>query len=201
MHMRTPHTDGEDAARLAEQVTLQDGSHVLIRPLLEQDRPSIVALFAGLSLESRAQRFHSAGLRITPAVIDLVTAGYVLVATWDGVVVALASFQPQHDLAMAEAAIVVADAEQRRGIGTALTQRLVRDAWSAGIRQLRAEIVDSNRGVLALLRTLGVPPTRHVHALGLITVEVQLRAVPGPLKETILGHSRYLALNPDLGHF
>ena len=75
---------------------------------------------------------------------------------------------------MAETAIVVADAEQGHGIGTALAQRLMRDARSAGIRRLRAEIVGSNRGVLALLKTLGVPLTRHARALGLITVEVEL---------------------------
>jgi GNAT superfamily N-acetyltransferase len=163
MCLRIPCSDGEP-------VRLRDGGFVLIRPLLQSDRPSVVSLFAGLSPESRAQRFHSSSLRITPAVIDLVTAGHVLVATRDEAVVALASWHPRHDPALAEVAIVVADAEQRRGIGTALTQRLVWDACSAGIRRLRVE-VGSNRGVFTLLRTLGVSTTRQARRLGLTTLE------------------------------
>jgi GNAT superfamily N-acetyltransferase len=173
MHARTPSTDGMDAARPAERVALRDGGHVLIRPLLEQDRSSVALLFAGLSPESRAQRFHSSSLQITPAVIDIVTAGHVLVAAKDEGLVGLASYHPQHDAAPAEVAVVVADAEQRRGIGTALLARLARDARSAGICRLQA-IVGYNRGVPALLRTLGAPMTRHARGLDLITVELEL---------------------------
>jgi L-amino acid N-acyltransferase YncA len=168
-------TSTEDAARLTERVTLGNGDHVLIRPLREQDRSSVVALFAGLTPESLAQRFLSAGVRITPAVIDHVTAGRVLVATRDERVVALASFHPQHDPTLADTAIVVADAEQRRGIGTALFQRLMRDAWCAGIRQLRAEVSGTNYGMRALLRALDLPMT-YGYARGEITVEVDLSA-------------------------
>jgi L-amino acid N-acyltransferase YncA len=161
-------------ALLAERVALRDGGHVLIRPLLAQDRPSVEALFDGLSPESRAQRFLSSSMRVTPAVIDLVTAGYVLVATRAGSIVALASFHPRRDPTLAEMAVVVADAEQRRGIGAALTRCLMRDAWSAGIRRFQAEIMASNRGVRALLRTLAVPVTRHGYSLGEITIEIEL---------------------------
>jgi GNAT superfamily N-acetyltransferase len=168
-------TSTEDAARLTERVTLRDGGHLLIHPLREQDRPSVAALFAGLSPESRAQRFLSAGVHITPAVIDWVTAGHVLVATRGENVVALASFHPQRDPALAETAIVVADTEQRRGIGTALFQRLIRDAWCAGIHRLRAEVAGSNYRMRALLRTLGVPMT-YAYAQGQVTVEIDLIA-------------------------
>lgn len=175
--MRTPHTDGEDAAGRGQRVALRDGGHALVRPLREQDRPSVVSLIAGLSPESRAQRFHLSSLHITPAVIDLVTAGRALVATREGRVVALASYHPQHDPTLAEVAIVVADAEQRHGIGTALCRRLIRDARCAGICRLIAEIEGSNRGMLALLRALDLPMT-HARAWGVITVEVVL--CPGP---------------------
>jgi RimJ/RimL family protein N-acetyltransferase len=160
-------------AQLAERVALRECGAVIIRPLRAQDRPRVVALFTGLSPESRAERFHSAGLHITPAIIDLVTAGHALVALRDGRVVGLASYRPQRDATLAELGIVVADAEQRRGIGTALCQRLLRDACCAGIRRLQADIVNSNRGMLALLKTLGVPMT-HTRAPGEITVQVEL---------------------------
>jgi L-amino acid N-acyltransferase YncA len=161
-------------------VAVRDGGHVLIRPLLAQDRPGVVSFLAGLSPESRAQRFHSSSMPITPGVIDLATGGHALVATRHGAIVALASFHPQSDLVQAELAIVVADAEQRRGIGTALAQRLVRDAAGAGIHRLQAEVASSNRGVLALLRALGLPMVRHAHGLGLMTVDVELCPAPAP---------------------
>jgi ribosomal protein S18 acetylase RimI-like enzyme len=181
-----PCTDIDDVGRLAERVALHDGGFVCIRPLLESDRAGVISLFSGLSPESRTQRLHSSSLRITPLVIDLVTAGYVLDATRDGAVVALASYHPRHDPELAEAAIVVADADQRRGIGTALTQRLVRDARRAGIRRLQAE-VGSNRGVFALLRTLGISPVRPARRLGLTTVEVEVWAGPTSPEQPIHG--------------
>jgi L-amino acid N-acyltransferase YncA len=166
-------TGGDDAAGRGERVALGDGGHALVRPLREGDRPGVVSLFAGLSPESRARRFHSSGLHITPALIDLVTAGRAFVATREGRLVALASFHPLHDPTLAELAIVVADAEQRRGIGTALCRHLIRDARFAGIRRLIAEIEGSNPGMLALLRALDVPMTQ-ARAWGIITVEVEL---------------------------
>jgi L-amino acid N-acyltransferase YncA len=157
-------------------VTLRDGSQVLIRPLRGRDRPRVAALFAGLSPETRALRFHSAGVHVTPALLDMVTAGHALVATRSDDVIALASFLAQRDATVAEVAIVVADHEQRHGIGTALMQRLMRDALHAGIHRLRADVVADNRGMLALLKTLAVPLTRRAHSRGEITIDVELAA-------------------------
>jgi L-amino acid N-acyltransferase YncA len=166
-------TSTEDAARLTERATLRDGDHMLIRPLRQQDRPGVVALFACLSPKSRAQRFHSESLQITQADIDMATAGHVLVATQQSRIVALASFHPQRDPALAETAIVVADAKQRRGIGTALFQRVMRDARSAGIRRLQAEVLSSNYGMRELLRKLSVPLT-YAYARGQMTIDIDL---------------------------
>ena len=44
---------------------------------------------AGLSPESRAQRFQSAAVAVTPATLDMVTGGHVLVANLGGWLVAL----------------------------------------------------------------------------------------------------------------
>jgi acetyltransferase len=177
MEMMINCADGDVAASHGEYVALRDGGYVLVRPLQEHDRPSVVSLFADLSPESRAYRFLSSSMQITPAIIDRVTTGHALVATSAGCVVALGSFHPQHDPTLAEVALVVADREQRRGIGAALSRRLLHDARCAGIRRLSAEVADSNRGLQALIRALDVPFTR-THSRGVIRLEADL--YPGP---------------------
>src|SRR5579885_747345 len=103
---------------------LRDGAQVLIRPFEPADRAGGEALFARLSPETRALRFHSAGLRMTPATVDLVTMGHALVAEREGRIVALASYSPLRDPTRAEMSIAVEDAEHGRGIGTALFDQL-----------------------------------------------------------------------------
>jgi L-amino acid N-acyltransferase YncA len=156
-----------------QSVVLRDGRRVSIRQLQPQDQAEVAALFERLSPHSLAQRFHSAGTRITAAVLDVVTAGHVLVAEVEGGIVALASYNPLPDRCEAQTAIVVDDANQRRGIGKALCHRLCRDAQSMGIRRLRADVLSSNRGMFRLLRGLHFPMT-HTIAQDVVEVDIEL---------------------------
>jgi RimJ/RimL family protein N-acetyltransferase len=52
----------------------------------------------------------------------------------------------------AEIAFEVADAYQRRGIGSALTRLLVADARAAGVEEVTAFVRSDNSAALALLR-------------------------------------------------
>ncbi|MBV9279985.1 MAG: GNAT family N-acetyltransferase, partial [Chloroflexi bacterium] len=124
---------------------LHDGGRVTIRALRAEDRPAIRALLERLSPESLDRRFHSAGLRITEAVLDVVTSGHVLVAELEGAIVALGNYHPLPDRRQAEVAMVVDDANRGRGIGSVLVQCLSRDAEHAGIQRLRASVQASNR--------------------------------------------------------
>lgn len=168
---------GSCAADSTTRAVLPDGRVLVIRPMVPADRPAIAALLAGLSAESRAHRFHSAAVRITPATLDQVTAGHVLVVALGDHLVALGSYVARPGLSQAELALVVADAEQGRRIGTALGARLARDARRAGLRQLRAEVVGSNRRVLRLMRGLGCGLTS-TWAFGALTVSVELCPEP-----------------------
>lgn len=163
-------------------VVLRDGSRMAVRPLQAEDRSSVRALFERLSQRSLAQRFHSAGLRVTDAVLDTVTAGHVLVAEVEGRIVGLASYYPDAGTCQAEAAIVVEDAYQGRGVGLALGMCLYRDAHRAGIRRLRAEIQGTNRIMIKLLRRLHLP-MKTTLAYGVIQVEITVEPDPadGPL--------------------
>jgi GNAT superfamily N-acetyltransferase len=174
-----PCSERHGATPRTKRVALRDGGHVLIRRLRAADRPGVVALLAGLSPLSRAGRFHSAGVHLTAEVIDQVTAGHVLVATREGGVVALASYHPRCDDMEAEVALVVADAEQRRGIGSALCMCLLREARCAGIRWIWGEIAGSNRGMLTLLHRLDLPLT-YTRAPGVIAIRIALLPDPSP---------------------
>jgi GNAT superfamily N-acetyltransferase len=168
-----PGGKGQCTAGVRTLVVLPDGRPLLIRPLAPGDRPAIAALLARLSTESRAHRFQSAAVGITPATLDQVTAGHVLVAALGDQLVALGSYVARPDATQAELALVVADAEQGRGIGTALGARLAHDARRAGLREFQAEIAGSNRRVLRLLRGLGCGLTS-TWAFGALTVSVEL---------------------------
>jgi acetyltransferase len=52
-------------------------------------------------------------------------------------------------------AIAVADAWQRRGIGTALIERLQRHASASGIRRMMAETLIGNLRMISLARRAG----------------------------------------------
>jgi RimJ/RimL family protein N-acetyltransferase len=151
---------------------LRDGQRVVVRPLQPGDRSQLAALIARLSPRSLAQRFHSVGLHVTPAVLDHMTAGYVLIAELGGQVVALASYHPLPDR-RAEIALVVDEVNQRRGIGTVLCNVLCREAQCAGFARLRAEVLSSNEGMLKLLHGLQRPMTRTT-SYGVVEVEIAL---------------------------
>lgn len=163
-------------------VVLRDGSRMVVRQLRADDRVPVRELFERLSPQSLAHRFHSAGLRITDAVLSTVTSGHVLVADVEGRIVGLASYYPDAGTRQAEAALVVDDAYQGRGIGLALGACLYRDAHLAGIRQLRAEVQGTNRIMIKLLRRLHLPMTI-TWGYGVIQVEITVGPDPadGPL--------------------
>ena len=145
-----------------------------IRPLRQADREGVAALFARLSPDSLFQRFHSAGVRVVDAVLDQVTAGHVLIAEADGSLVGLASYHRGRHRGDAELAIVVDDANQRRGVGTALCKCLSRDAQDAGIQQLRADLLPTNQAMLGVLRALNLP-MHHVSMRDVVQVTLDLR--------------------------
>jgi GNAT superfamily N-acetyltransferase len=82
----------------------------------------------------------------------------------------------------AEVALLVADAYQRRGVGTALLHRVVRLATGAGVEALHAHAHADNTAIVATLRRLGRP--LRVNADGrLVTVSVDLRPQADPEPE------------------
>ncbi len=136
----------------------EDG--VSVRLLEPADSAAVLAVFAGMSARSRLLRFLVAKPQLTAADVRRLVA----VDRRDHVAV-LATTVPDHqpvgiarfvrdgdDLESAELAVEVADAWQRRGVGTMLVTALVPRAIDVGVRRLSAIVAADNEAASRLLR-------------------------------------------------
>jgi GNAT superfamily N-acetyltransferase len=146
-----------------ENVRLRDGSHVLVRAVRPNDKPLFVAGFERLSEESRYLRFM--GYKKVLSVRDLEffteldhadheAIGAIDPFTGEGLAVARYMRYP-HDRFSAEAAVVVIDSWQGRGLGGMLLGRLVARAREHGIERFVATLFTDNRAMLALFQRIG----------------------------------------------
>jgi RimJ/RimL family protein N-acetyltransferase len=129
---------------------------VTVRPLRPGETAVVQAVFDALGPESRLRRFGGAKNVLTSADLDVLarvdSTHHVLVAYADGEPIGIARLVREDDAA--EVAFEVADAWQRRGVGTMLVERLAADARAAGIRSFTADVAPDNLPSKALLRRL-----------------------------------------------
>jgi GNAT superfamily N-acetyltransferase len=146
-----------------EQVRLRDGSHVLVRPVRPDDKPLFVAGFERLSSESRYLRFmgHKKALSVRDLEFftELDHADHEAVGALDpftGEGLAVARYMRyRDDPRAAEAAVVVIDEWQGKGLGSLLLDRLVARARAQGIERFCASLFTDNRAMLALFERIG----------------------------------------------
>lgn len=142
---------------------LPDGTPIRIEPLRRGDRGTVIGLFARLSPESRLRRFLSPKASLSDREVTFLAdvgclerAAMRAVDVRDGSVLGIARYaEHQGQPGVADTAVAVADAVQRRGIGTALMVRLIACARSNGFHQLTATTLWENRPARALMRTTG----------------------------------------------
>jgi acetyltransferase len=144
---------------------LDDGTEVLIRPLVPEDQPLLVEGFEHLSPESRYHRFfspiHELGEQLLVQLTDLDyhdRFAWVAIAIEEGrqVPAAVARyFARAHDPEAVELAITVADEYQGRGIGSLLVPLVARTAAANGFRRLDGQVLAENAPMRALLHDLG----------------------------------------------
>jgi acetyl coenzyme A synthetase (ADP forming)-like protein len=151
-------------------VILRDGSTLRLRPPERADADAILDFFSTLSEQSLYMRFHgfpSLGPEVVEQVLDPDWAerGALLgTLAENGAerVVALANYVRLRDPSAAEAAFAVADAYQRRGIGTRLVEQLAERAARHGIERFVAEVLPDNRRMLGVFSALGFELTREL---------------------------------------
>ncbi|RLP86857.1 GNAT family N-acetyltransferase [Micromonospora sp. CV4] len=153
------------ARRAAEQVTLvlPDGAELAVRPACADDLSAVLDLHEGCSPGSRQRRYLSGAALPRQARLRRLlepSRGLTLIATAtddDGAesVVAMANLLGEGD--EAEAALLVRDDWQRRGLGSALLRRLARHADRAGYAALVLHVQAENTPMLRTLRRLNRP--------------------------------------------
>jgi RimJ/RimL family protein N-acetyltransferase len=139
---------------------LVDGGTAWLRPLRRGETAPVLAVFDAMSRMSRARRFLVAMPRLSAvalaALADVDGHRHVAwIACVDDRPVAVARWVrvgPCH----AEIAYEVADAEQGRGVATALVDAVTTVAAAQGIGRLSATVHPTNGASVALLRRLGL---------------------------------------------
>lgn len=147
-----------------ETWTLADGATVKLRPITPADADIEQALVRGLSSQSRYLRFHNAIRELTPRQLvgftnpDPRNATALIVVHDLGIgeeEIAVARYVICPDRTNCEFAIVVADAWQKRGIGTRLLQALIAHAQARGIKRIYDAVLANNLVMRKLAERLG----------------------------------------------
>jgi len=178
----------------AIDVALPSGVCVVLRPLLFSDRQALHDGYEDLSDESRRLRFFAPPKHLSPSHLEYLTnlddnQRFALVAYErdDPIETGLGVarwFRDRSDQTKAEAAVVVKDDYQRRGLGTALLCALVDEAQSRGITTFTATVLWDNRALLDELASVGA--AIHPGEPGVATVEFSLPGTGAGLRGTAL---------------
>lgn len=138
-------------------VALRDGSLAHVRPMRAGDRALLVNFIQNLSADTLYLRFLHA-LKPEEAVKGLMPGvdQFALVVLRDEIVIGHAIYTVNLP-GKADAAVVVADAYQGKGLGTILLGQLTQAAIAAGISVLEAQVATENAPMLRVLRELGFP--------------------------------------------
>lgn len=177
------------------ELTLRDGGHIRIRPIVADDKAALLAGVQALSPLSRYRRFFSPLKTLSPEMlrwltevdydnhfawvaVDLDTDGHpgVGVARY----IRLAA-----DPRAAEVAVAVNDHHQRRGIGVLLLEVVGLTAREHGIEWLEATVLADNGPTRALVADLG-GHLRWDKDLGALRAVVPIVADAGSLPDPVV---------------
>ena len=132
----------------------------------------------GLSNETRYWRYFSARRELPESEVQHFTVPKpgisIGIAAWLGdEIIGHACYDKIEEEGAAEAAFEVADLHQGRGLGTALFEKLAREARKDGLRRFIAQVLVGNRKMLKVFQDLGLAATSHRED-SVIRVEIEL---------------------------
>ena len=173
-------------------VTLDDGTAVVVRPILPDDKHHVASLFKQMSSQSRYLRYHHAKLRLTRRDLRYLTEvdyfdHFALIAFTVGEsgpsavgVARYIRFAPASD--HAELVLEVIDGHQGRGLGTSLVRLLTQTALEQGVRFFVAYVAPANARVIRWGEEQGGIFTREngVMRLELSLLGTGSKGSPGP---------------------
>lgn len=141
-------------------VRLPGGGSVALRPLRRGETEALEAVFDGMSLGSRAQRYFTPMTRLPSAMVAALAnvdgdRHVAWVAVLGGRPVGLGRYLLD-DAGVAEVAFEVADASRGAGIGTMLLDAVTTVAAARGVRRVRAAVLPGNEPSRRMVARLGV---------------------------------------------
>jgi acyl-CoA synthetase (NDP forming)/RimJ/RimL family protein N-acetyltransferase len=162
----------------ASTVVLGDGDTALIRPLTPDDRDELRAFHERQSSESKYRRYFSAKPSLSDTELDhFTTIDFVnrvaLAVERHGEFIGWASYERWPNRDDAEAAFMVDDRHQGKGIATLLLEHLAAIARTNGIRRFTAEVLADNRPMLTVFARAGWPLQRRFDS-GVVDVDFEL---------------------------
>jgi GNAT superfamily N-acetyltransferase len=144
----------------AESVNRTQASHggPEIRQACAADHDGIRDFLGGLSLQSRYLRFFTGASPTRPAMLRVLAGGSeridIVVAVDGGAIIGhgmACDLAGPGDARATEIGVVVADARQGRGVGSALVRALLARALARGVTAVTMEVLAENRQVLGMI--------------------------------------------------
>ena len=157
---------------------------MLVRPIEATDKAKLAAGLTGLSETSRQRRFLGPKPRLTRAELRYLTEvdghdhfAVVAVTPETGDIVASARWiRLEGDPEAAEAAVVVCDALQGKGLGKQLARMLADAALREGVHRIHATMLSDNPPAHALMRVIAARLSAGAHDRGTHEVVAELAA-------------------------
>lgn len=164
------------------EVTIRDGSELLMRPIEADDKEALAQGFARLSEESRYRRFFAPLSRLNATDLRYLTEidhhnheAIIALDPVGGEAVGVARFVRSVEPTAAEVAVTVIDDWQGRGLATTMLELLVVRAREEGIERFLALILEQNDAAIELFKALSVDdPEPKRSASGHIELQIEL---------------------------
>ena len=144
--------------------TLADGTKLTLRHIAPTDADREQAFVHGLSAQSSYLRFHGTIKDLSKKDLKKFTEpdsrnAVALIVLHSGESgeeeIGVARYMIDPDRANCEFAIVVADAWQKRGIGTSLMNALISHLQVSGVKQISGSVLKSNSAMLKFIKQMG----------------------------------------------
>lgn len=165
---------------------LEDGLHVLVRPICKEDAPRLREGFRSLSQLARRRRFlehvdelsdeHIAAIIDTDNVAHVAWGAMNLEKPQDPGIGIARYVQLQDDPHAADVAIVIADEYQGRGTGFVLQACLHLSAQRAGIRTFYYDVLSDNERIIKHLKLMGAQHAGRADNIDRLQMPVYSRA-------------------------
>ena len=178
-----------------EQIELKDGLLVTLRPIRLQDAPGLQKTFLRLTPKTVYLRFLETFKTLSDkqarqfATVDyqdrMAFVAEITESSEDTIIgVARYAQVPNREPGLAEAAIVVMDEYQNRGLGTMMLIKLVKYARQHGIHAFLATVHVSNAQIMHFVRKSGLPAKKIMIEPGVWEIQVLLEGVlPGEVSD------------------